>query len=111
GMHSPEATSSLPTEAERARAAIRHLLDREDVLILDTETTGLGQAEVIELSVIDTRGTVLLDTLIRPRTGVMNPYAQRVHGITLEMLTDQPTWPEVLPELRRIAGAATVLAW
>ncbi|MEX2540997.1 MAG: 3'-5' exonuclease [Trueperaceae bacterium] len=97
--------------ATKARQGILELLQRDDVLILDTETTGIGDAEVIEVSLIDTSGTVLLDTLVRPRRGTMNPYAQRVHGITLEMLADQPSWPEVLPELLRIAERSTLLAW
>jgi DNA polymerase-3 subunit epsilon len=108
-------TTSLAPAAEgralQARGAILELLGRHDVRILDTETTGLGDAEVIELSLIDTDGNVLLDTLIKPRREVMNPYAQRVHGISLEMLADQPSWPEVLPDLVRVAGSATLLAW
>ncbi|MDQ3461004.1 MAG: 3'-5' exonuclease [Deinococcota bacterium] len=96
---------------ERLCAALSSLLERDDVLILDTETTGLSQAEVIEVSVIDTRGEILLDTLVRPRARRMNPYAQRVHGVSLDMLDDQPNWPDVLPELRRLTDRATVLAW
>lgn len=99
------------SQIAQAQAAILELLGRDDVLILDTETTGLADAEVIELSLIDTSGAVLLDTLIRPRARRMNRYAQRVHRISLEMLDDQPCWPEVLPELQRIAGRATLLAW
>jgi DNA polymerase-3 subunit epsilon len=98
-------------EADRSRQAIRSLLGRDDVLILDTETTGMGEAEVIELSVIDTRGELLLDTLVKPRRRSMNPYAQRVHGITFAMLEDAPTWPQVLPELQRLVDRSTVLAW
>lgn len=106
-----EALAPADDRANKARGAILELLRRDDVLILDTETTGLGDAEVIEVSLIDTSGTVLLDTLVRPRGGTMNPYAQRVHGITLEMLADQPSWPEVLPEMLRIAERSTLLAW
>lgn len=109
-----EETALAPASDDRAieaRRAILELLRRKDVLILDTETTGLGNAEVIELSVIDLRGRVLLDTLIRPKVGSINPYAHRVHGISLEMLADQPSWPDVLPELERVAGRATLLAW
>ncbi|MEX2536286.1 MAG: 3'-5' exonuclease [Trueperaceae bacterium] len=102
---------SFEDRAAKARSAICELLERDDVLILDTETTGVGDAEVIELSLIDTSGTVLLDTLVRPRRSRMNPYAQRIHGISSEMLADQPSWPEVLPELELIAGSATLLAW
>lgn len=102
-----------PTLAAPAREvrAIADLLDREDVLILDTETTGMGAAEVIEVAVIDTKGTVLVDTLVRPKATRMNPYAQRVHGITFPMLADAPTWPEVFPSLAERLDRATVLAW
>lgn len=96
----------------QASAAIAGLLEREDVLILDTETTGAGKgAEVIEVSVINTAGDVLLDTLVNPRVPKMNPFAQRVHGISLAELQNAPTWPEVLPELSRLADRCTVLAW
>lgn len=68
-------------------------------------------AEVIELSVINTRGETLLDTLIMPRAKRMNPYAQRVHGISYGMLKGAPTWPEILPQLSSIADRRTILAW
>ena len=94
-----------------AKRAVQGLLDREDVLILDTETTGLRGAEVIEVALINTRGETLLDTLVCPRVSRMNPFAERVHGISLEMLAGHPTWPDVLPELTRLTERATVLAW
>jgi len=106
----PSETHASP-EAASAAQAVGTLLGRDDVLILDTETTGLRGAEVIEVALINTRGETLLDTLVRPRTMRMNPYAARIHGICLEELADQPTWPEVLPELARLTARATVLAW
>jgi len=102
--------TSAPCSA-RSRQAIAELLQRRDVVILDTETTGHRQAEVIELSIIDTRGKVLFDRLIRPRRMVMNKYAYRVHGISLEMLADKPTLPEVIDELNAVLDNSTVLAW
>jgi DNA polymerase-3 subunit epsilon len=95
----------------KASKAVASLLDRDDVLVLDTETTGLKGAEVIELSMINTRGEVLLDTLIKPKRRYISPFAQQVHHITLGMLDSQPTWPEVLPEFERLTKRATVLAW
>ena len=95
----------------KARTAIAGLLDREDVLILDTETTGMSNAEVIEVSVINTKGDTLLDTLVKPRTTTMNPYAYRVHNISMSMLKDAPGWPDILPQLHDIAKESTVLAW
>jgi DNA polymerase III subunit epsilon len=99
-------------EAQKAKTAITHLLDREDVLILDTETNGTGGGtEVIEVSVINTRGEILLDTLVRPKLFTMNPWAQNVHGISLEMLEDAPAWTTVLPQLADLADRRTLLAW
>ena len=43
-----------------------HLLDRDDVLVLDTQTNGLdADAEVTDVAVINTRGRVLIDDLRR----------------------------------------------
>ena len=95
----------------RARVAIAQFLERDDVLILDPETTGMSGAEVIEVSVINTQGETLLDTLVKPLTTQMNPYAQRVHNISMAMLKDAPSWPEILPELDRMAAHSTILAW
>jgi uncharacterized protein YprB with RNaseH-like and TPR domain len=59
----------------KAKKAIASLLDRDDVLILDTETNGVGkQSEVIEVSVINTKGETLLDTLLKPKTMTMNEF-------------------------------------
>ena len=66
-----------------------------NALILDTETTGLGDdAEVVELAVIDCAGAVLLDTLVRP-SGPVPAEAAAIHGITDAMLADAPTWSEI----------------
>lgn len=98
-------------QRNKAKQAIAGLLDREDILILDTETTGMSNAEVIEVSVINTKGDVLLDTLVKPQTTTMNPYAYRVHNISMNMLKDAPSWPEVMPDLSAIAAHSTILAW
>ncbi len=96
----------------KAKTAIVSLLNRDDVMILDTETNGVGQnSEVIEVSVMNTKGDVLLDTLLKPKTLTMNPFAERVHGINLNMLKDAPSWSEVFPELRALADRRTILAW
>lgn len=96
----------------KAKTAISSLLERDDVLILDTETNGVGQhSEVIEVSVINTKGDVLLDTLLKPKTMSMNPFAERVHGINLKMLKDAPHWSEVFPQLASLADRRTILAW
>jgi len=85
-----------------ADPAVREAISRQarawleaNALILDTETTGLGDdAEVVELAVIDCVGAVLLDTLVRP-SGPVPAEAAAIHGITDAMLADAPTWSEI----------------
>ena len=90
------------------------LVDREDVLVLDTETTGLGSsAEVIDLAVIDTTGAVRLDTLIMPNDNIPAD-ASAVHGLTRRMLekAGAPWWPDVHGRLADVlAGANVVLIY
>lgn len=43
------------------------VISNPSVVFLDTETTGLdGNAEIIDIALVDRDGAVLLDTLIRP---------------------------------------------
>lgn len=83
-----------PAVREAIRRQARAWLEA-NALILDTETTGLGDdAEVVELAVIDCAGTVLLDTLVRP-SGLVPAEAAAIHGIIDAMLADAPAWSEI----------------
>lgn len=93
-----------PRPVDRRRSvewAQRVLASPAGYVILDTETTGLGPtAEVIQIAVVDTAGTPLLNTLVRPlHLRSMPPDAAAIHGITMKMLDGAPTWPEVAPGL------------
>lgn len=50
------------------QAAVRWAIDivgRDDVVYLDTETTGLGpDAEIVDIAVVDQAGRVLLNSLV-----------------------------------------------
>src|SRR5690625_1385577 len=109
-MTAPD-SSGHAARREESLARLRALFRRADAVILDTETTGHKQAEVIEVAVMHLDGRVLFDELIRPRRMVMNRYAERVHGISLEMLEDKPVLPEVLDRLESILATSHVLAW
>ena len=77
-------------------------------IYLDTETTGMHfTSEVIEIGIIDDQGEVLFDQLIRPR-GKMDPAAGRVHGITIEMLKDAPTWEKVWPQAEAVLSGRRI---
>ena len=66
-----------------------------DAIYFDTETTGIdNNAEIIQFGIVNSRGEVLLDTLIQCE-GEISAEAQAVHGITKEHLKTAPTWPDV----------------
>jgi len=82
-----------------------------DKVIIDTETTGLTYgAEIIEISVIDMKGNVLLDTLVKPSCSIP-PEATEINRITDEMVADAPSWREVYPVLMDIIGARKWVGW
>ena len=67
----------LPTDMDNI-VAPSDLLNREDVLILDTETTGLNEnAEIV--AIVDTTGTTRYSAPIMPKGRI--PSAD-IHGLT-----------------------------
>lgn len=104
----PAAASAPPTPAAvpdsssitaTAVAWARDVVHDPTVVYLDTETTGLGSdAEILEIAIIDQRGQILLDTLVRPR-GVIPPDATRIHGIGHADVRHAPTWSALWPQV------------
>ena len=90
------------------------LLARRDVLILDVETTGLGDsAEVVEIALLDTAGRVVYDAPIMPQ-GRISKGASDIHGLTRKRLKELGVrpWPEHQTAIAEaLGGASVVLAY
>lgn len=90
------------------------LVGRADVLVIDTETTGLGpEAEAVEVAVLDTAGRVRLHAYALPE-GPIAAEAAAVHGLSREALAERGArpWPAVHGELEEaLRGASLALAW
>lgn len=82
-----------------------------DSLIIDTETTGTGSdARVIELSIIDTEGSILFSQLFS--TGEPLPEViPGITGITDEMLEEMPSFGEKAEEIGAILNGKTIIGW
>ena len=107
---------SLPRQTPNVADVLRPLLNRPDVLVIDVETTGLGErAEVLAVAVIDTTGRVLLDTVSLPQgQGPIPRGASDVNGLPRAKLRSMGArpWPAVHVELRPLLfGAHAALAW
>ncbi len=70
-------------------------IDLTGVLFLDTETTGLGSDdEIVQIAVLDVKGTVLLDELVKPHKPIGEDVI-KIHGITDKMVAHAPTFDQV----------------
>ncbi len=83
----------------KAAKMARDVLSQRPVF-LDTETTGLdSSAEIVEISVLDSDGCVLFESLVRSSQPIPRD-ASRIHHITDHMVATAPTWPIVWLQLR-----------
>ena len=90
------------------------LMNRKDVLIVDTETTGLHKrAEVIEVVAVDTTGEVRFTSFSMPQDPIPTA-ASNIHGLTRPYLKKARAmpWPHVQIRLAPILEQARILiAW
>src|SRR5215213_3062223 len=111
--------SSTPTEVSPERIGSREdavrwarsLLLKEDFVVLDSETTGLGNPiDFVEVGVLSSRGEPLFDSLIKPSCRV-EPSASRVHGHTMKSLSGERCFVEVYPDLLEVMWAKRVIVY
>jgi DNA polymerase-3 subunit epsilon len=98
-------------DQQQAAKWAHELLQKDDWLILDTETTGLGgYAEACEISLINHAGRPVLSTLVKPIHPIPDD-AIAIHGITNEMVETAPTFPEIYPLLVRAIANKTIVIY
>ena len=98
-------------ETAAAKTWAHHLMQRDDWLVIDVETTGLGlEAEVVEAAIIGNRGDTLFDGVVRSRTPP-EPQASKVHGLDAEALRNQPRFEQIYDVLAELLTRRTVIAY
>jgi len=103
----PLATPSLAECRHKAIVWAQEVLADESAVILDTETTGLkSTAEIIEISIINSQGAPLLDTLVKPK-GKIPIDAYEIHGIGSTTVKNAPIWPEIDMQISEIIRQAS----
>ncbi|MDX2159957.1 MAG: 3'-5' exonuclease [bacterium] len=107
---------ALPADkAARSAAIARRAADLIEggCLILDFETTGFPSnptTGIVEIALIDHRGTPLLHTLIHPGCHIPKG-ATAVHGITDADVRDAPTFRDIYPKFATLLGEQRVVAY
>lgn len=89
------------------------LKQKDDFLILDTETTGLGKNDVvIQMGIIDLDGNVIYDQLIKPSRFKRIPAeAVEIHRISYKMLEEKPFFKDIKDEFYRIINGKQILIY
>lgn len=74
-----------------------------EFIYLDTETTGLyNDDEIVELAIIDDNNNVLINTLIKPAQKKSWSQAQRIHGISPQMVADAPNLLDISDHIKEV---------
>lgn len=74
------------------------LANPEGHIILDTETTGLYNAEIVEIAILRADGENLLNTLVKPSISIPQDVV-KIHGIDDEAVKNAPTFPDIYPQI------------
>ena len=63
------------------------MIKKEDILVLDTETTGFGpSAEILQLSIVNGLGEIVMNEYFRPARTTCWPGAEAVNHISPAMV-------------------------
>src|SRR5688572_29960828 len=88
----------------------RKALTGKEFLVLDTETTGLYDGEIVQIAIIDSDANVLLDTLVKPVKPIPAD-ATAIHGITDEMCKDAPVWAQITGHIESIISGKLLVVY
>lgn len=94
--------------AENTPPTVKEIYSRpESWVVLDTETTGLGDdAEICQIAIVNHLGSVLLYSLVKP-TRPIPASATKIHGITNEMVADAPSFADLWTQIRNLLSNKT----
>lgn len=90
----------------------RELVRRTDVLYLDTETTGVrfGFDDVIDIGIVNGKGLVVLDQLIRPMVPIPAD-SEAVHGISNKAVANAPRLADVWGDLTKLLAGKILVSY
>ncbi|HEH4513638.1 TPA: 3'-5' exonuclease, partial [Campylobacter jejuni] len=82
-----------------------------NVIIIDTETTGLREweDEILQLSIIDETGYLIFDKYFKPRHNSSWIEAQNIHGISPAFVQNKPSIDSYKLQLEKIFNEADVI--
>jgi len=112
GAHADDQAPSAQTIAGSPLA--RHALADVTFVAFDTETTGLNPKKdrIVELAAVKYRNGQILEQrtwLVNPGRSIP-PWAERIHGISTDMVRDEPPFDRVYEEFAEFIDGAVLVA-
>jgi DNA polymerase III subunit epsilon len=98
--------------AERLAEHVETAASDLTFVAFDTETTGLGEAHLVEVAAVKFKGGAVLDefcTLVNPGCHIPS-YVAAIHGITDRMVANAPRAAHVLPKFQSFVEGAILVA-
>ncbi len=86
-------------------------IDKSKILVFDVETTGIQTKsdEVLQISILDGNGKTLYSSFIKPIHHKEWPNAQKINGISPEMVNDAPTLRQAKKEIQELFDNAQLV--
>lgn len=86
-------------------------MNQKKIIVLDCETTGLDDStnEILQLSIIDENENILMNQYFKPSKCEEWPDAERVNGISPNMVKNMPKISEYINEIQQIIDDADVI--
>jgi DNA polymerase III epsilon subunit-like protein len=85
--------------------------NQREFVVIDTETTGIEDGyEVIEISIVDDNGEILLNSLVSPTINIEST-AQEIHEIDSNDLLEAPTFRDLSEEIFTILRENIVVGY
>lgn len=105
-----ELERTLDTKIDSDYESILSAVSTGNFVVLDTETTGLHQGEIVQIAIVDDKGNTLLNQLIKPVNGIPES-ASAIHGISDDMVKNSPTFDMVVNSIRGYLAGKTVIVY
>lgn len=86
------------------------LLEDGNFVVLDTESTALKNAKIVQIAIVDSQGNELLNSLVNPEIPIPSD-AMAIHGITDEMVKDAPTIDQLADQIQAITDGKTLIIY
>lgn len=98
------------TETRPVLQQLRDAVEGGNAVILDTETTGLNDGEIVEIAIVDVSGgKILMNERIKPKNGIPAD-STAVHGITEDLVARSPGFEDLVTEIKgHLAGRDVIV--